>query len=207
MLDDKLNGASKSRPRQRSRSAHPAPARPPHQLLQVKSSPYPKGVARVAPVTGECLVHGYLTENPHTRDLHPRVINTLAKLSRPRHFEEGEYLFKQGDAADHVYLLRGGSVWLQSHNPSDGMHVWTIDAGEIVGWSCLTPPYLYLLDARAASTLETIELDARALRERIPNDHELGFEIYQILLEAAAKRLTPHSSQPRDRTWPHPLIW
>lgn len=167
-----------------------------------------EGVSRVAPViTSNTLVHGYLTENPHTRNLHPRVINTLAKFGRPVHFNEGEYLFKQGDAADHVYLLRQGTVWLQSHNPSDGMHVWTIESGEIVGWSCLTPPYHYLLDARAASPLETIELDARAIRERIPNDHELGFEVYQILMDAAAKRLAPPSSPPRDRAWPHPLIW
>jgi CRP-like cAMP-binding protein len=150
-------------------------------------------VKHVALVTSETQVHGYFSENAHTRNLHPRIINLLAQLSRIEHYKEGDYLFKQGDVAEQVYILREGTICLQSH-PAERLHIWTIQPGEIVGWSCLTPPYEYLLDARASSDASAIVLDARALRERIPEDHELGFEIYQVLMNAAARRLTPETT-------------
>lgn len=156
----------------------------------------------------EALVHSELRENVHTRHLPPRVINKIAAVGRIAKYEDGEYLFHQGDFAGHIYIIIKGTVWLQSRETGDGVRVWTIGAPDLVGWSCLTPPFHYLLDARASGRVEALELDANALREQIQVDHELGYHLFQILLSTAAQRLAPYLHAPGESApWPHPLLW
>jgi CRP-like cAMP-binding protein len=152
-------------------------------------------------------VHSCLRENVHTQNLPPRLVNILASVGNFISLQDGEYLFRQGDPANSIYLVCTGSVWLQARDAQENMRVWTVGRHDLVGWSCLTPPFSYLLDARAAGPVTGVRLDAVNLRERIQNDHELGFHLFQILLYAASQRLAPYLNRKDAAPWPHPLIW
>ena len=66
------------------------------------------------------------------------------------HFAEGERLFRQDDPADTFYVLRQGSVALETFVPARGpLTIDTIEAGDVVGWSWLFAPYRWHFDARA----------------------------------------------------------
>ena len=66
------------------------------------------------------------------------------------HFDAGRALFREGDAADTFYVVRHGSVALETFVPTRGpMMIETIEAGEVIGWSWLFAPYRWHFDARA----------------------------------------------------------
>ena len=83
------------------------------------------------------------------------------RLERP--LRGGQLLFREGDPADTFYLVRHGSVALETFVPARGpVMIETLEAGEVVGWSWLFPPYRWHFDARALSPC------ARQLRRRLP---------------------------------------
>ena len=77
-------------------------------------------------------------------------LTLLAGCAHNVHFDAGAMLFREGDAADTFYLIRHGSVALEMYVPARGPAIIeTLEAGEVVGWSWLFPPYRWHFDARA----------------------------------------------------------
>ncbi len=57
-------------------------------------------------------------------------------------FEPGEFIFREGQAADSFYLIRQGHVALEIVAPDQGpITIETLDEGDVLGWSWLFPPY------------------------------------------------------------------
>ena len=57
-------------------------------------------------------------------------------------FDPGTTIFREGERADAFYLLRQGSVALETYVPARGsVMIETIEAGDVLGWSWLFPPY------------------------------------------------------------------
>src|SRR5512141_2751205 len=93
-----------------------------------------------------------LSEVPFFDGLDHEALVLIAGCGRNVAVAEGEHLFRTGTAADTFYVLRHGSVALDLFVPPRGsIVIETIDAGAIVGWSWLFPPYRWHFDARAAT--------------------------------------------------------
>lgn len=148
--------------------------------------------------TPETKIHAFLRENPYTGNLPPRIINLLAAEGRLVSYADGEYLFHAGQPAENIYLVRTGNVWLQGKDETDELRVWSVGDESLVGWSVLTEPYMYLLDARAHGSVEVLAIPAGNLRQLLELDHEVGYHIFPILLKAAAQRIVPYSSRNTD---------
>ena len=56
-------------------------------------------------------------------DLSEDHLATIAGCATIAHFDEGEYLFREGEAADTFYVLRSGTVALETHVPGEGPRV------------------------------------------------------------------------------------
>mgnify|MGYP001264755540 CR=1 FL=1 len=132
---------------------------------------------------------GFISGTPMTRELHPRILETLASVARTECYAEGDYLFRRDDPADFCHIIQEGNVWLQDRGEGGEVHVWQLGPGDMAGWSWLVPPHRYLLDARAATPVVSVVLDAFRLREMIESDHELVYQLLKRCISVAASRI------------------
>jgi CRP/FNR family transcriptional regulator, cyclic AMP receptor protein len=65
----------------------------------------------------------------------------------------------------------------------------TVEAGDVVGWSWLFPPYRWHFDARALSTVRATVFDGACLRDKCRADPELGFELMSRFAQVMLERL------------------
>ncbi|MBZ5668046.1 MAG: cyclic nucleotide-binding domain-containing protein [Acidobacteriia bacterium] len=83
-----------------------------------------------------------LAEHPFARDLDARYLELLVGCAMNVRFEEGEFLFREGDEANRFYLIRHGAVAVEVYAGAAGpLNVTTIGEGEVLGWSWLFAPY------------------------------------------------------------------
>jgi CRP-like cAMP-binding protein len=131
-----------------------------------------------------------LAEVPLLAGMRQQDFELLAGCASNVRFEAGEVLFREGDAADTFYVIRGGTVALETFAPGrGGMTIETIGAGEVVGWSWLFPPYRWQFDARALSQVRATALDGACLRGKCEDDPALGYDLMQRFAQVMIERL------------------
>ncbi|MDW8105819.1 MAG: cyclic nucleotide-binding domain-containing protein, partial [Armatimonadota bacterium] len=131
-----------------------------------------------------------LAEHPFFAGLEPRYVQVIAGCASNVVFEEGRIIFREGEEADRFYLIREGRVALEVHAAGIGtLTIQTLDAGDILGWSWLVPPYRWHFDARAIEQTRAIALDGECLRRKCEEDHDLGYELLKRFAEIITQRL------------------
>jgi CRP/FNR family cyclic AMP-dependent transcriptional regulator len=131
-----------------------------------------------------------LAEHPFFSGLEPRHLALLVGCAANVRFNPGEFLFRQGEAANQFYLIRHGQVAIEIHAPERGAIILqTLDAGEVAGWSWLVPPHEWRFDARAVELTRAIALDGECLRRKCAEDHDLGYELLKRFARVIAERL------------------
>ena len=119
------------------------------------------------------------------------VAATISELTSERKAGIDELLFRQGDRADHFYLVKSGLIAVELYAPGrDPIVVEHVYDGDVVGWSWLVAPYRWGFDARAVEPSSLIDIDAAALRERFPTDPILGYEVMRRFIPVMARRLS-----------------
>lgn len=131
-----------------------------------------------------------LVQHPFFQDIdatHQRLLVGCASNVR---FAAGADLFREGDAADQFYLIRHGRVALQVFIPGQGrITLETIEAGDVLGWSWLFPPYRWHFDAQALELTRAIAFDGGCLRAKCDDDHHLGYTLMQRFARIMMQRL------------------
>jgi CRP/FNR family transcriptional regulator, cyclic AMP receptor protein len=129
-------------------------------------------------------LEGVLAKHPFFGGLDPRYLELAVGCASNMRFNAGEFIFREGEEANHFYLIREGKVSLEVFVPGHGgVTIQTLMGGDILGWSWLVPPYRSMFEARAAEMTRAIVLDGKCLRDKCEADHELGYELL--------KRVTP----------------
>ena len=140
-----------------------------------------------------------LKEHPFLEGLDDRHIKLLEGCASNVAFKAGEYIFREGDNADKFYIIRHGKTQIETFIPQKGpLAIQTREAGEIMGWSWLIPPYKWHFDARAYELTRAIALDGKCLREKCEQDHDLGYEIMKRFALLIAQRLDATRMQLMD---------
>lgn len=131
-----------------------------------------------------------LGEQRVVADLAPAHREFLAGCTKNLRVASGDYLFREGDQADALYLLREGKVSLEIHHASRGTTVVeTLHSGEVLGWSTLFPPYRWHLDGRAARDALLFAVDGDCLRNKLEQDHDFGYAFTRLMLREVHRRL------------------
>ena len=110
-------------------------------------------------------------------------------------FKTGDLIFREGEEANHFYIIRQGKIALEIPMPGRGsIPIQTIGEGDVLGWSWLYPPYYWVLNARALEPVRAIALDGECLRTKCDEDPRLGYELmkrfsYIIMNRLQAARL------------------
>ena len=117
-------------------------------------------------------------------------IALIAGCGRNVHFDEGETILRQGDPADTFYVIRHGSVAVGNFVPPRGeIVIEAIEAGEVLGWSWLFPPYRSHFDARALSPVRATQFDGACLRDKCAADPAFGFDVVSRFAQVLMERL------------------
>src|SRR6478672_8975743 len=120
-------------------------------------------------------IEAVLRDVPLFEGLTPAQLEVIAGCGSNVQFREGELLFKDRDPAESFYVLRHGSVALET--------------GEVVGWSWLFPPYQWHFDARAVSLVRATSFDGVCLRGKCDTDPKLGYDLISRFAQVMIRRL------------------
>jgi CRP/FNR family cyclic AMP-dependent transcriptional regulator len=131
-----------------------------------------------------------LGEHPFFTGLDPAHLATVVGCASNVKFEAGEFIFHDGDPANHFYVLRQGKVSVEIFAPGRGpIMIDTLEEGNVLGFSWLFPPYRSHFDNRAVTFVRALALDGKCLREKSERDPGLGFALMKRFAEVMMQRL------------------
>jgi CRP/FNR family transcriptional regulator, cyclic AMP receptor protein len=131
-----------------------------------------------------------LTGIPFFDGIAENELALIAGCGRNVHFDAGETIFRQGDAADNFFVVRHGTVAVGNFVPPRGeLVIETLEAGELLGWSWLFPPYRAHFDARALSAVRATQFDGTCLRDKCAADPAFGYELMSRFAQVLIERL------------------
>lgn len=140
-----------------------------------------------------------LKEHPFFKDLKKENLDFISGCCKHQVFEPGQMIAREGESADHFYLIKEGKAAVQIHAPKMGeVTLQTIRDGDIIGWSWLFPPYQWNFDIKAIRKTRTIALDGKCLREKCEENHELGFQLMKKFSQIMIQRLKATRMQVLD---------
>lgn len=114
-------------------------------------------------------------------------------------FEAGQFIAREGEAAEKFYLIRRGRVALEISASDRGIvRFETLEEGEVLGWSWVVTPATWSFDARALELTRAIAIDGPCLRAKCAADHDLGYEVLFRFSQILALRLEAARLQTLD---------
>ncbi len=131
----------------------------------------------------------YLPDHPFFTGLDAATTDLLAGCAMNVHVRAGEFLFREGEAADHFYVLRHGRIAIEVRTPARGVVLDTVDDGDVVGWSWMVPPYRWAFDARATQDTSAVAFDAACLRGKCDADPVMGYQLMKRFVPVMNHRL------------------
>jgi CRP-like cAMP-binding protein len=131
-----------------------------------------------------------ISEHPFLRGLSPGFLESISIGAKPHVYATDEFLLREGEEANHLFLIYSGKVALEVALPDrPRLTIETVGAGDVVGWSWSVAPRRYEHDARALKTTRSIAIDARILRSACEEDPANGYQFITRLLGVVADRL------------------
>jgi CRP/FNR family transcriptional regulator, cyclic AMP receptor protein len=131
-----------------------------------------------------------LKSHPFLADLAAEHLAFICGCARNLRFHPGEYLMREGDREDQLYLIRHGTVSIEMPAPGrDPICLETVGPGDVLGVSCLATTAAHL-DCRARETVVAIALENACLHRKMNDDPRLGYALSMRLLERTYERLT-----------------
>lgn len=114
----------------------------------------------------------------------------LMSLAREVMFPQGARIFEEGGEAGRFWIVRTGTVTLDTHVPGRPPAVIeTLGHNELVGWSWMIPPYTWQLGAEAMTPVRAYEFDAAEVRQMCQADPGMKAAMAQWVAEVLAHRL------------------
>jgi CRP/FNR family cyclic AMP-dependent transcriptional regulator len=135
-------------------------------------------------------LEGVLTEHPFAKGLSDDYLQLMVGCASNVVFEAGQFIFHEGEDANHFYLIRDGRISLEIFAAQRGpLSILTLEGGDVLGWSWLFPPYRWKFDARALDRTRALALDGKCLRTKCEEDHDLGYELVKRFVLVMEQRL------------------
>ena len=122
-----------------------------------------------------------------------KEISDIAEFCRERRFTGGEQIFKEGDDATHLYVVKDGLVDIRFELParetSEAHTLSTLPEKEIFGWSSMLPPFRYKLSAYCESEACTVMMiEQSRFHEYLRNNPDTGYRVLSGLIKVVGRR-------------------
>jgi len=124
-----------------------------------------------------------VAELPVFRGLDSRYVELVAGCASNVRFDEGAYVFREGEPADAFYAIRHGRVAVEIFVPQRGaVTIMTASEGDVLNWSWLFPPHRNQL-------VRALAFDAKCLRGKCEEDHDLGYQFMKRFAKMMVERV------------------
>lgn len=132
-----------------------------------------------------------LTAHPFFKEFQPCYLHQIARLATSVCYDSNTYIFHEGEPAEQFYVLEEGKVVLEAFTVErrGSISIETIEAGEVLGWSWLFPPYRWHFSAHVLERVQAIVLDGASLRSLCEADPLLGYELVKQVASIIMRRL------------------
>jgi CRP-like cAMP-binding protein len=135
-------------------------------------------------------IEALVAEHPFFKEMTPAYRSLIAGCGKNVHFNGGALLARTGDSANQFFAIRHGRASIELHSPERGpLILQTAEAGEIVGWSWLFPPYRWRFDVRAVDDVGVISFDGECLRGKCERDPVMGYDFMKRFAQVFMQRL------------------
>jgi CRP-like cAMP-binding protein len=110
-----------------------------------------------------------------------------------RNFSHGDRLFKDGEAASHLWIVAEGLIDLRFDLPgretSEESTLSSVSENKIIGWSSLVPPYKYKLSAYCASNqCNVVMIEREQLHKFLIENPKPGYQVLSAMLRVVGRR-------------------
>lgn len=122
------------------------------------------------------------------QELEEADLITIAAFCREEYFQDGHIVLVEGHPANSMYIIERGKVALEKkvqigrHSTPRNATIDYVGAGQIAGFSSLTPPFLYATSAVCIEPTRALHIDAEQLRVYLSEQPRAG---YPIMLKLA----------------------
>lgn len=131
-----------------------------------------------------------LKEHSFFKDIPDDKLAYVAGCGQNMHFGPGEYLGREGEPADTLFLIKKGRVAVQISHPTRGViTIHTPGADEIAGFSWIIPPYRLQFDLLAVDHTSVVAFNGKCLRGKCEEDHHLGYLMMKRSATVMLKRI------------------
>ncbi|MEJ2550289.1 MAG: ATP-binding protein [Anaerolineales bacterium] len=133
-------------------------------------------------------------------ELPEEALKEIARLAKNETHPEGTVLFKEGAAADKLYLLLEGKISLEmlvqlgSTGTPRRATFSVAGPGNAVGWSSLVPPYIYTSSGVCIEDVKLLALSGDDLRAYMNEHPDIGHAICQRTASIIRGRMTNATS-------------
>jgi CRP-like cAMP-binding protein len=103
-------------------------------------------------------------------------------------FNEGDFVFHEGEEGQHFYIVEDGKVDLVLGREQE-IRFLAYYPGEIFGWSALVQPHRYLANARCMTRCTVAQIPKQAIDEIVKKHPADGLMIYKRLAAILGERL------------------
>jgi CRP-like cAMP-binding protein len=121
----------------------------------------------------------------------PAHVKKLATLATEVKFAKDQIIYREGDLGEAIYFIEAGQVVIEMKVPDmpEPVTMYSVDPGELFGWSALFPPRRKQARARAVVPTQVIAIHAARLREAFRADQALENAVVQRVTEVLADRM------------------
>jgi len=136
---------------------------------------------------------GFLGECEVFEGLNTQALSRLMAVAQSQTYEAGEHAFLLGQEAEHVYVVREGSIDMclpvAVRGEVEQVPVETKGPGSAIGWSALVSPYRFRLSARAAERCELAAFPRKELLRLFDDDPRSGYVFLRRIADIIGGRL------------------
>jgi CRP-like cAMP-binding protein len=122
------------------------------------------------------------------RGMSPRFMNEVSKCLVEERHDAGTLLYKQGEAADHLYLLIEGRVRVILDDQGQ-MVLAVSNPGDAIGWSSLVESEVHTATAECLAPCRVNKISRERLAEIFDRDPKSGLQFYRRLAKLFRQQL------------------
>ena len=131
-------------------------------------------------------------------DLNYTMFEKMLKVTKKTNYSFGEYIFREGDYAEHLYSVIEGKVGLElQKNTNTLIMINTITKGYSFGFSALvdTEQKKYASHAKALTDTKLLKWSGENLQKLFYEDYEMGYLFIKRIAKIAKRRLQVRNIQ------------